>query len=377
MKILLAPLFFRSRFCKHCARIIYKENPGSWIGIHEFENFPPLGSFDTRRGFVPDFPALLMFEEFVLDGEAFDRLKNPGGRIWLKEWSELVSILKSEGALTLEDVGAAGRAKSHKRGWMLRRDLEDPQRWWQAMGYHNSLMGNAEKLLGDHPQEAQALSWEFDPSVSFGIGGEDGEVHDLAAVLYDAGKSDLDAHNDLYSKALSDLQDQLREVNACITACMELDVAPLMWAPYRRYLEEKLRLSLNENALGVQDAGQKFFEISFPAYAPTTVKEFAKLRSDKRIYTLRSEILRASETGEMLDPQYPQRVLMEVLRLEKRAAKTRRIAGWIATGIGSIPIPGLGVATASIAEGVTSYIEKKKSKPWHWFYLISDGRGAT
>jgi hypothetical protein len=78
MKVLLAPLFFRSRFCKHCARIFYRENLGSWVGIHEFESLPPLGSFDTKRGFIPDFPTLLMFEEFVLDGEAFERLKQPG-----------------------------------------------------------------------------------------------------------------------------------------------------------------------------------------------------------------------------------------------------------------------------------------------------------
>lgn len=92
MKVLLAPLFFRSRFCKHCARIFYRENPGSWVGIHEFESLPPLGSFDTSRGFIPDFPTLLMFEELVLDGEAFERLKQPGDRLWLREWSELIAV---------------------------------------------------------------------------------------------------------------------------------------------------------------------------------------------------------------------------------------------------------------------------------------------
>jgi hypothetical protein len=75
MKVLLAPLFFGSRMCKHCATIFYRENPGSWLGLYEFESLPPLGSFDTARGFVPDFPALLMFDEFVLDGQAYERLR--------------------------------------------------------------------------------------------------------------------------------------------------------------------------------------------------------------------------------------------------------------------------------------------------------------
>jgi len=129
MKVLLAPLFFRSRFCKHCARIFYRENPGSWVGIHEFESLPPLGSFDTKRGFIPDFPTLLMFEEFVLDGEAFERLKQPGDRLWLREWSELIAVLESEGSLTVADVSAAAGARSHERGRLLRRDLADPHRW--------------------------------------------------------------------------------------------------------------------------------------------------------------------------------------------------------------------------------------------------------
>lgn len=377
MKVLLAPLFFRSRFCKHCARIIYKENPGSWLGIHEFESFPPLGSFDAGRGFIPDFPALLMFDEFVLDGEAYERLKKPGDRFWLKEWAELILVLESEGVLTLRDVSAAAEAKSHKRGWMMRKDLEDPQRWWQAMAYCNALIGRASNLLGEHPKEAQSLSWEFDPSESYGIPGEDGDVHDLSVVLHEAGESDLKAHQELYLDSLAILKDQLREVNACITACNELDVAPLMWAPYRRYLDEKLSLPLSNNAMDQEQSGRQFFEISFPAYAPTSVKDFAKFRSDRRINSLRSEILRASKTGEVIDSDYPQRILMEVLSLEQKAAQVRRISGWISTAIGSIPIPGLGIASAAVAEGVSSHLEQKKREPWHWFYLISDGRGAT
>jgi hypothetical protein len=69
--------------------------------------------------------------------------------------------------------------------------------------------------------------------------------------------------------------------------------------------------------------------------------------------------------------------LTEVLRLEQKAARVRRISGWIANAIGAIPVPGLGLAAAGISEAVTSLLERKRRKPWHWFYLISDGRGGT
>ena len=374
MRVLLAPLFFKSRMCKHCARLFYRRNPGGWTGIFEFESLPPLGSFDPDRGFVPDFPSLLMFDEYVLDGEAYERIRNPGHRPWLREWSELLEVLDSEGAIAVEDVQSAASAHSHSRGWMLRRDMQKPTRWWRAMGYYDALLNSAQKLLGENPHTAQEYSWQFDPEARHGIKGLDGHYHDLSAVLGDGADSDKEAHAELFSRALSTAANQLREVNACLTACDVLGVAPMMWAPYRRYLQEKLA------SAGVTDhpaAGTEFFELAFPAYAPTSVKEFSKLRRDRRIGALRSEIRRASERGDVIDPRYPQRVLDEVLRLELTGAKVRRIAGWVATAVGSVPVPGLGIVTTATAEAIATALDKRRTRPWRWFYLISDGRGAT
>ena len=317
------------------------------------------------------------FDEFVIDSEAADRLKNPGERVWLKEWTELVSVFESEGSLTTTDVAAAGSANPHRRGWMLRRDLQRPERWWQALGYHDSLTHGAERLLGDNAREAKDLSWQFDPESRFGVQGDDGEYHDLSVVLLEAGESETEAHRQLYSTALSALRTQLQEVNACLVACDQLGVAPVMWAPYRQYLQEKLDPRAATSSPHAEAAGRQFFSIAFPAYLPTSVRDFARLRADRRIKALREEIQRASRGSDMLDPEYPQRILTEVLHLERRSARVRRIAGWIATAVGSIPVPGLGLAAAALAEAVTNRKEGKQREPWHWFYLISDGRGAT
>ena len=315
-----------------------------------------------------------MFDEYVLDGEAYERIRNPGHRPWLREWSELLEVFDSEGAIAVEDVQAAASARPHSRGWMLRRDMQEPTRWSQAMGYYDALVNRAQELLGENPHTAQEYSWQFDPEARHGIKGSDGHFHDLSAVLGDGADSDNEAHAELFFRAARTAASQLREVNACLTACEVLGVAPIMWAPYRRYLQQKLA------SAGVTDqsaAGGEFFELAFPAYAPTSVKEFSKLRRDRRIGALRSEIRRASEHGDLIDPRYPQRVLDEVLRLELTGTRVRRIAGWIATAVGSIPVPGLGVAATGATEAITAALDKRRTKPWRWFYLISDGRGAT
>ncbi len=378
MKILLAPLYFISRACKHCARIYYEQNPDKWLGLLEFANLPPLGSFRIDRGFVPDFPTLLMFDEFVMDGEAMELLRAPGDRVWLREWSDLVNALEAEGALTAVDVRAAVRNRSHQRGQMLRKDMLAPNRWWEATDYFERLSEGTMADIWDDPRLAQELTWEFDPEERTYVTGKDGQQHILSAVLAEGNMADSEAHRDLYPVAISHLRDNLREVNACIAACDELGASPIMWAPYRRYLEEKLNArAVHNNSSSIEASGRKFFEIAFPAFAPNTVRDFTAIRSDKRIRSLRDEIMGAAKKGDLLDPTYPQRVLTDVLRLEQKANRMRRISGWIAAVLGSIPVPGLGLAATAIAEGVVGHKEKKLRNPWHWFYLISDGRGGT
>jgi hypothetical protein len=373
MQVLLAPLFFRSRMCKHCAHLFYKANPGSWLGLHEFESLPPLGSFDPMRGFVPDYPALMMFDEYVLDGEAYELLRAPGDRVWLNEWRRLVHALDAEGSLTIQDVAAAGSAKSHTRGAMLRGDLKDPSRWWPAMAYYDALAGRAHRLLGAGPQEARELSWAFDPEQMLNAAGSDGHLHSLAVILREAESSPLTAHRELLDAAISELMGQLREVNACLVACNEMNVAPMMWAPYRGYMEAKLLHGDHDQA----GAAKEFFEIVFPAYAPTTVHEFAKMRSNKGVVALRGEIIRAIESGDTLDPQYPQRILSEVLKLEAKGARMRRIVGWVATVLGVIPVPGLGLTASATAEAISAIADRRRRERWRWFYVMSDGRGVT
>ena len=281
------------------------------------------------------------------------------------------------GVLALTDVTAAASAHPHRRAGMLRRDMTNPSRWWEAMAFHDALTAKAQQLLGDDPKRAKAASWDFDPMAQFGVRGNDGKIHSLSAILGYGARDNNEAHRALYDHATTEVAEQLRQVNACLVACSELDVAPFMWAPYRRYLEKKVTILPESSPSLLPDAGRQFFEVAFPAYLPTTIRQFSRLRSDKRLQSLRAEILRAVASGETLDPVYPQRVLQEVLKVERKLNQVRRISGWIASAVGIIPLPGLGIAATAGAEAVGAIIEKRKYAPWHWFYLISDGCGAT
>jgi hypothetical protein len=334
---------------------------------------PPLGRFVPETGFVPDYPVLLMFDEFVVDGGAVERITTEAGDPWLGPWPEIIEIISSEGSLRVIDLEPELASVGHERSVLTQRDLRDPGRWVEAMEYHDSIVAGADMAFASNlPAAASPYDWSFNPRRHAGIRGADGLRHLPAATLA-ARPEDLDAiHQHVRERAIAELKSQLREVNAISATAAKFDAACMYWAPYSKYLETKA---------GVQDrnapeAARLFFELAFPLFRPTTVRQFAKLRSDRRLRHLREEIERAYKTGDVLDRGYPQRILVEVLRSQQEAAQVRKILGWVATPA-SFVLPALGMMPTATAEGIGVVSDRLRKRTLDWFYLISDGVGIT
>jgi len=363
----------------HCVRIFYQENPNKWIWQYELERMPPLGRFEAGRGFIPDIAILLMFDEFLIDVQAHERILSDSQPAWLGQWPEILEALGSEGALSVADIDEEAKGAAAVRGAMLKRDMQKPATWANAMMYYDTLMAEAGHALGENVDAAGNLTWKFDPDKIPGVRGPDGEYHILSGIpLTDPGDDPNDPHYQMQQTALSHLRDQLREVNAGLAVTRLLDAAPMFWAPYKRYLEAKS----TEEAVALEaqkraEAAHLFFTVAFPKYRPESVSEFRRLRNDKRLRQLRDEILAASKSGDVLDSMYPQRVLEKVLKVEKRIGRVRQISGWISSAIRSIPLPGIGLAATAASELISHRVEKKRRRDWNWFYLISDGIGYS
>ena len=340
---------------------------------------PPLGSFGKSRGFVPDFSVLIMFDEFIIPGQAYERIRSLPRESWAGTWPEVIDLLDAEGALSTVDIEEQTKQVASIRGGMLRKDMRDPARWASAMMYYDNLMATADRALGQGPSSVGSLDWRFDPEMIPGVRGSDGHNHILsAAPLTDPGEDPDDPHFELHQVALDHLRGQLREVNAGLAMAARLDVAPMFWAPYKGYLEAKSdEATRARSAEERAEAARLFFRIAFPRYGPETVRELSQLRRDGRLRQLRQVIQSASKTGEVMDPEYPQRVLEDVLRVERKVGRERQIMAWISSAIGLIPFPGVGFAATGGSELVTFAVERRARKNWNWFYLISDGTGHS
>jgi len=373
MKVLLAPLHTQQRFCRKCVVAYYRSQPDKFIWQHELRSMPPLGQLHAKRGFIPDYAAFLMFDQFVMDADAVEQITVRDMPV-LGEWPELVALLSAEGALAAVDTETELKRSSHRRGVALRRDMREPERWANAMAFHDNLAAQAESAL-HHVPRRKNLRWKFDRKRMPGFPASDGHTHSLSAgPLLDVTGEPTDPHAELRDLALQTLASQLREVNATTALADTLGAAPLPWAPYGRYFKQKI---VESDAQELIDAARSFFEVAFPTYRPETVREFGRIRADGRLRALREEISRAATSGDLLDRTYPQRVLEEVLRIERRAGRWRKIMGYASFALGLPASPEAGAATGIAGELVGAAIEKRMKHQSSWFYLISNGRGYS
>lgn len=342
--------------------------------MYELARMPPLGMFDPATGFSPDLPVLLMFDEFIVDEQAIGFMERNKHKPWLGQWPEIIRYLQAEGCLEAVDLEVIVKDAARVRSIMTRQDLRDPPRWAAAMEFHDSLLNAADAAFSDSPGTSQPLNWAFDPEkVSF-LAGKDKHMHSLRALL--AREPPDEVHAELVPVALQHLKWQLSEVNAGIAASMMLSAVPMFWAPYGEYLKEKGTASTDiQEGLERSRAARIFFEIAFPRFSPKTVADLCRLRTDDRLRSLRTEIERAYRSGDVVDKDYPQAILEEALRVDRRVGRIRRITSWVSAAVGLVP--GVGVAATATGELVASTAESGIRRRLEWLYLISNGAGGS
>jgi hypothetical protein len=368
VKALLAPFLPLSNFCKDCLRALEKERRPEWNWMYELSRMPPLGRFVKDYGFQPDYPVLLMFDEFVMDAEAFDQMQNqPQG--WMGDWPEVVEILHSEGSLAVVDMRTLQKRASRTRSAMLSHDIRDLGRWSKAFEIYEATMADASKAFAGKPPGTESFAFNVDWNRKHWVGGSDHQGHDPAALLLQP-VDDLDpVHRQAREDVSSAIRSHLQEVNAVISVAARVDAAPMFWAPYSGYAAEKVV----EHGDG--DAAQLFFEVGFPMFRPETGREFQRLRSDPRIEDLRAEIIMAFKSGQLVDQNYATSTLLEALRIQDEMGPIRKILAYVSQVIGMVPY--LGVPASLAADRIASAIEADKGDRMSWFYLISNGLGQS
>ena len=120
--------------------------------------------------------------------------------------------------------------------------MKKPEIWSDAMDYYFSLYNAADTAFSKKPSEINSFNFKYDPNISVYLKSNDNLFHRLSSpdILCTENNNPDDPHYQLRDRAISELKDQLREVNAGLSVSAELQAAPMFWAPYKEYLKTKI-----------------------------------------------------------------------------------------------------------------------------------------
>ena len=279
--------------------------------------------------------------------------------------SHTLDLLHREGFLELMDYGSV----LDRNGGLLQRmtdnDLRSIDQWMESLRdslqtwetFRNRIPG---KLAGADPDEQTYAIHVLNNTL--------GTVR-IFAREYDDLKSD-----DSYRERMSEtLRSYLRYVNANLILSKEFEAGLHDWEDYLPFYRQKF-LAVGQESLGTvaqAEASHQLFDIAFPELAIQTPEHLLRILEHKRVSELRALIDEAARGDTVFDEKFARSVFREIIGAERKAARERRVLGYLTVPIGFIPLVG-NFAQLLLEEAVGTILERKLTKKYRWFYMLSD-----
>jgi len=334
-----------------------------------FYRMPPT-AFEWRgRYLVPEYALLLLCDRIIIDTESFHRLSISSSQPY-DQVADVLLALHQEGFIKLEDYGE--RAKAAQVTIQRRVDAALKQRdWSEVLGasvdlWQRFVTGSATAFDRTRRLYFHGLH-QFSPEQSFFF-------HEVAnhlvkeRIRVDAAQKAFDSQHDISSV----LTTYLTYVETNIELSRQLRAPIHDWADYGPFYRERLANSEIQHDFDshVTEVG-RLFSLTFPELAPMNASAVIEILNDARLKTLRNLVSEAVQGNVTLDRDFAVRTLLEVLNIERRAARFRTVSSYALLPVGYIPVVGTPIAKAA-EEALGISIERRTRKPYEWFYLLSD-----
>ncbi|MCZ6624067.1 MAG: hypothetical protein O7B35_07540 [Deltaproteobacteria bacterium] len=391
----------------------------SFGDINPFYRMPPLRMSLAGRLPVPDFAVLLLCDRVILDSETWERIKKDRYSQGYKLTAEVVKSLYAEGFIRIEDFNAIIADNRTLLEKMMERDLKRLDDWVDPLKESLDLWGKYVTLTGDFWRSDILHVKEFQPDyevkeVSYETTDFDRSdiikilhIEDNAHATTDFDRSDIieflhiedNAHAigvigdtpylDLLKGALKSsskrrrskyrqvlralLTEYLAYVNANLVVSHTLGMGFHDWEDYAPFYRAKFLTIGAEERPGQENmrAVRKLFEVSFPEISFSNPRSLIKILTDKRITQLRELVEKAVRGDVEFDKEFANRTFQEVLRIEQKAGRVRKIVSWATLPLSFIPVVGSPLQKG-VEEAAGHIVERKLKKDFRWFYLISE-----
>ncbi len=335
-----------------------------------FDGMPPLDMRSVSSGFGPEYSLLVLCDKLVINESSFEQLMEQPAPLY-KSVSEVMKLLRDEGFLEMADYSAVLRSNGHLLSRMTENDLKSVSQWVDS--------------LASSVQTWQNFALAAWPTLGFK---QPPEIHPLTASLLE-----VQPHGELrhalmrsYSppRRLADyehmaplvrdiLQSYLTYVNANLIISNELQVGLHDWEDFLPFYRQKF-LAIGRDDLpeaAAAEASQQLFDIALPEFSVRSPRHLLALLKHKRVGELRTLINEASTGRVIFDEDFARSVFREVFGIERKLGKQRRLLGYLTLPIGYIPLVG-NFAQMLLQEAAGTLLERRLTKPYRWFYMLSD-----
>lgn len=333
----------------------------------DFSNLPPVSMRESNGVFLPDYAALLLCENVILDANSFERIQSSSPPEY-SEVSRALLTLYQEGFVELRDFSSLLEERKELLNLLLDHDLRAFSYWISPLQQSIAIWRNfIEKFFQDTTRGFfHYRKWEQARKIDYFL-----ETDEIKSLTDMTETTAMDKVRQFQLRKL--LRSYLAYANANIILSNEFGTGFHDWADFLPFYEHKFK-RLNSKGIQAEEetqASRRLFEISFPEFAISDTKTLIKILRDKRIADLRTLIKESVADMVEFDEKFARSVFKEVLGIERQAARHRNLVSYL-----TIPldiIPGIGTFAQKAAEELAgALLDKKLKQKYRWFYLLSD-----
>jgi hypothetical protein len=329
-------------------------------GMAIFTRLPPMDMRSRKRGLTLEYSLLVLCDQLLIDASSLDRLhRHPDPA--LRQVARTIGLLTSEGLLHVVDYEAILDDNHLLLEKMTDNDLRSPDQWLDTLANSGRIWSEFVGMVG--------------PSIGLDLGATRAAttVDKAALPFFTKQLKQLIRADEGGHSIRETLRYYLTYVNANLILSNKMEAGLHDWADFTPFYQQKFLAVGHDSPPGSAEAeaSRQLFSIAFPEFAIESSEQLVTLLKDRRIGELRNLISEASTGAVVFDEAFARSVLHEVFGIERKLAKERRLVGYLTLPVSFIPLVGT-FAQLLVQEAGDALLERRLTKPYRWFYLLSD-----
>lgn len=325
---------------------------------------PPVSMRSALTGFTQEYSLLILSEKLIFDERSFELLTEYP-RAPFETVGRTLELLHREGFLDLLDYGAVLSRNMPLLTKMTDNDLKSIDQWTDSLGESLETWRTFMNMVRLRPMPSLDKQTYLQSAHM---------INNVLEGLYVSWQEHSQLGDDWNRRLLlSALKSYLRYVNANLILANEFEAGLHDWDDFLPFYRQKfLAVGRDNPGMAAQaNASNQLFEIAFPELAIRTPGQLLRILQHKRVNELRTLIEEAANGKVTFDENFARSVFREVIGVERKLGRQRRLLGYLTIPIGFIPLVG-NFAQLLLQEAAGTLMERKLTKQYRWFYMLSD-----